>query len=97
MKTVRKLFLPALLAVLVWSCSQNPFIGIGNEVDVVPPKLTVTSHKNGNWVFKDFTLSGVVTDNVGVSGGTINLIERNDVTGDEGVSKSWSASIKGDK
>lgn len=48
--------------------------GYGDKVDLAPPGLTVTSHSNGDFAKGAFTLSGEVTDDVGVTSVNINYL-----------------------
>lgn len=59
--------------------------GLGDEVDIDPPKITVESHSNGDYVGGSFTLSGTVEDDFRVESVTVS----------DG-SSSFNASIDGD-
>lgn len=48
-------------------------IGLGEEVDVKAPALTITSHKDNDTVPTEFTLSGLAYDNDGVKAITIDF------------------------
>lgn len=83
--------LSILSALFLCTCTT----GLGTELDLEPPVLTVT-HINGNefvnnqYVPLTFVISGIATDNIGVTDITITYREA-------GIEKSKKANINGDK
>lgn len=69
-KNICKLSLASLLLSFAFiSCN----IGLGEEVDVKAPTLTITSHKDNDTVPAEFTLSGLAYDNDGVKAITVDF------------------------
>ncbi|HOJ63295.1 MAG TPA: hypothetical protein PLE45_02635, partial [Spirochaetota bacterium] len=60
-------FILISILILVLGCDQNPFFGMGEEVDTKPPTFKITSHINGDFVASNFTIEGTCSDNVGVT------------------------------
>lgn len=89
------LFISLLLSFFIFmGCNSNPFVGVGNEVDVTKPSIDVTSHTNGQWVNARFTLKGRASDNIGVETVSIRWIIKKD-DGQEEIKKEWNAGISG--
>ncbi|HPO50351.1 MAG TPA: Ig-like domain-containing protein, partial [Spirochaetota bacterium] len=59
--------------VLFTGCNQNPFFGVGNAADIERPSVKVTSHTNGDYVKKTFTVEGECRDNIAVSKVVVNV------------------------
>ena len=54
------------------SCPQeggfNAFVAVGREVDQTPPKISITSPKNGEYLPRgDLSLNGIASDNIAVT------------------------------
>jgi hypothetical protein len=81
-------FILVVIAGLFISCNVNPFFGVGIEVDLEEPKLSVTSHINGDFVNSSFTISGTCQDNKGVVKVQIELNGSHPLV-------SWDATIEG--
>lgn len=64
MKRNLSLALAGIVACFLFSCKMD--IGLGNEVDLVAPTLTVESPANNSFVPKTFSISGTATDNIEV-------------------------------
>lgn len=93
MKHARRL--AAVLSALLWlghllSC-ENPMdpnnVGLGTEVDLVGPTLTIVTPAPMGFVGPDFVMSGTCRDNVKVT----RVVVENLATGD-----SWEADISGE-
>lgn len=72
--TKRTAALAALLAALV-SCGVNS--GLGPEVDLTPPEVTITSHTDNQTVPNKFSLGGTAYDNEQIASLTIDFEEQN--------------------
>ena len=56
-----------MFLILLVGCSQpNFFVGGGQSLDLEAPKLTLLTPSNFSFVPSDFTVEGIVTDNVGI-------------------------------
>ncbi|MCG8569240.1 MAG: Ig-like domain-containing protein [Spirochaetes bacterium] len=75
-----------ILLLISISCSLNTFYGVGEKVDTVKPKITVTSPSSGSYVTPNFKMQGTCSDNVKVTKVTIYLRD---------TKKSWEAKIDG--
>ena len=82
MKKINKfLSIFALAAVLFTSCE----VGLGPAVDMEPPVVTLTSHKDNDSVASTFRLVGTASDNEGVTKLKVDFEDKNIhfyVTGD---------------
>jgi len=88
------IFSVVLLFGVMFGCNQNPFFGVGPEVDTERPSVVITSHLNGQWEKPSFSLSGNANDNIDVSNVKIREIKK-DSNGVEYVSREWNASLNG--
>lgn len=62
-------FSKRLLSVLVFfviGCTNNPFVGIGNDKDVEFPRVVIESPQNTDYVGRYFTVKGVASDDKAV-------------------------------
>ena len=50
---------------LFWISSCDSDIGLGQEVDLIAPVLTVESPSNNAFVPRNFSIEGIATDNIG--------------------------------
>lgn len=51
-------------AVLLFGSCQNPYTGLGTALDLEAPEVTITSHKNMDYVGPFFSLQGTTKDNI---------------------------------
>lgn len=81
------------LFILIAGCSQpNFFVGGGQSLDLEAPKLTLLTPANFSFVPANFSVEGIVTDNVGVE--EVVVI----ISGKDGEKvKTCNAAISGDK
>ena len=56
-----------LLFFFILSCTNNPFIGIGNDKDVEYPKINIQTPLNSDYVGRYFNIKGIVSDDKGIS------------------------------
>lgn len=73
---MKKIFLLSFILkfiLLVVGCANNPFLGVGGEVDIIAPTVEITSHSNLDYFTPSFTLSGNCYDNVEVVSATVNV------------------------
>ncbi|HBD94376.1 MAG: hypothetical protein A2015_00445 [Spirochaetes bacterium GWF1_31_7] len=82
------LFIIVIAIQVLISCSQNPFIGVGNSIDIEPPFIEIQSHKNMDFVGSTFVLSGIATDNLQVT----NVIVK-----ENRIKKEWTANLSDTK
>lgn len=92
---VKKLFSSALvcagilLVSLVLSCNM----GLGKEVDLTPPVLEITSHKNLDYVGSPFTLSGRAIDNEKVARVVVSDGDKKELASARIEGENWFAVI----
>lgn len=87
-----KIFNIIALLILVMGCSQpNFFVGGGQSLDLEAPKLTLLTPANFSFVPANFSVEGIVTDNVGVDE-VVVIISK-----DGEKIKTCNAEISGDK
>lgn len=94
-RTILQIIFILSIFIITTGCNQNPFFGVGNEVDVVKPSIDITSHTNGQWVNYRFTLAGKASDNLGVDTVSIRWIIK-DGDGNEQIKNEWNASLSGE-
>ncbi len=92
------LFFVALFATFLVSvlsnCNQNPFFGVGADVDTMRPTLAITTHTNGAWEKALFSFGGTCKDNVEVTKVIIKQVKK-DLGGVEYFVRSWDADLSG--
>ncbi|WP_144083022.1 beta strand repeat-containing protein [Salinispira pacifica] len=74
LQRIRRIFDVAVIAAAVLGLSTCDLLkpGLGDEVDIDPPKISVESHSNGDYVGGSFTLSGTVEDDFRVDSVTVS-------------------------
>ena len=81
-----------MFLVLLAGCSQpNFFVGGGQSLDLEAPKLTLLTPSNFSFVPSDFTVEGIVTDNVGIEKVVVTVYNNEN----EKI-KDYNASISGE-
>ncbi|HDY87629.1 MAG TPA: hypothetical protein ENH82_05860, partial [bacterium] len=66
MKFVKSVLVFLTISLLLLTC-KNPFeVGLGEKVDIDPPKLSITSHSDGDYIAGVVSLSGTYGDDIGV-------------------------------
>ena len=66
MKFVKSVLVFLTISLLLLTC-KNPFeVGLGEKVDIDPPKLSITSHSDGDYIAGVVSLSGTYEDDIGV-------------------------------
>lgn len=90
-KLVWKL-LPALVVLMLFAgCDMLSSVGMGPATDLNGPVLSVTSHKNMDYVPQSFVLAGVVEDDSGVDRVVVSAADSGEEYGRASVSgKNWS-------
>lgn len=87
-----KLLNVIMFLVLLAGCSQpNFFVGGGQSLDLEAPKLTLLTPSNFSFVPSDFTVEGIVTDNVGIEKVVVTVYNNEN----EKI-KDYNASISGE-
>ena len=81
-----------MFLILLVGCSQpNFFVGGGQSLDLEAPKLTLLTPSNFSFVPSDFTVEGIVTDNVGIEKVVVTVYNNEN----EKI-KDYNASISGE-
>ncbi len=84
-RMMKKSYLLVVIVTTVFLAScQNPYTGLGKDLDLTGPVVSITSHKNMDYVGPTFTLSGLATDNIGVTEVTARI---------QSLGKTWVASL----
>lgn len=69
-----RIFILVLINVIILgfiSCDANPFFGIGEEADAQPPKISISSPYNTQFVGSNFHVKGTASDDKGLASITL--------------------------
>ena len=93
---VKKLFSSALvcIGILLVSVVLSCNMGLGKEVDLTPPVLEITSHKNLDYVGSPFTLSGRATDNEKVARVVVSDGDKKELASARIEGENWFTEIR---